>query len=385
MQSPDPTSPRPAEPAVAFARCSDYEAARVQAAVAEAVDALGGWGAFVKPGQRVLVKPNLLSDHPPEHAVTTHPEVVRAVLRGIRAAGGEPLVGDSPASAVTVPQIWAKTGFAALCREENVPLVTFEGEGARHVRRDGFEFTLSPALAKADVVVNVPKVKTHALTTLTCAVKNLYGCVPGYQKAALHKRHPRPADFGRLLRAIADEVRPALTIADGVVGMEGEGPSSGTPAALGFVAAAADPYALDLRLCAVLGMPPRGVPYLRATLADPRYADIRHLGPDVAELRPRSFRIPSTVKARLVPRWAARVVAPLLWVRPSFDGELCIRCGRCVASCPVRVLEMDKPAPRLAHPSGCIGCCCCHEMCPVKAIQMRQSPVLRLYGAFRGL
>lgn len=346
---------------------------------------MGGWSAFVKPGQRALVKPNLLSDHPPEHAVTTHPEVVRAILRGLKAAGAEPLVGDSPASAVTVAQIWEKTGFAAMCREEDVPLIAFEGEGARRVERDGFTFTLSPALAKADILINVPKVKTHALTTLTCGVKNLYGCVPGYQKAALHKRHPRPSEFGRLLRAIADEVNPTLTIADGIVGMEGEGPSSGTPAPLGFVAASPDPYALDLRLCAVLGMPPRSVPYLLAALRDDRYAAIRHVGPTATELHPVKFRIPSTMKARLVPRWLARLIAPLLWVRPVFDSALCIRCGRCVASCPVRVLDMAAPAPVLARAAQCIGCCCCHEMCPVKAIHMRQSPVLTAYGAFRGL
>jgi uncharacterized protein (DUF362 family)/NAD-dependent dihydropyrimidine dehydrogenase PreA subunit len=373
------------DPVVAFARCPDYDASSVRAAVEEAIEALGGWAAFVKPGQRVLVKPNLLSDHPPEHAVTTHPEVVRAVLRALKGVGADPMVGDSPASAVTVPQIWEKTGFAAMCREEGVPLISFEGEGARHVERDGFSFTLSPALAKADVIVSVPKVKTHALTTLTCGVKNLYGCIPGYQKAALHKRHPRPADFGRLLQAIADEVRPALTLADGIVGMEGEGPSSGTPVALGFVAASADAYALDLRLCEVLGMPPRSVPYLQRSLSDTRYAAICQLGPTAAELRPKSFRIPSTVKARLVPRWVARLVAPLLWVRPTFDAALCIRCGRCVSSCPAHVLELAKPVPVLVRPAGCIGCCCCHEMCPVKAIHMRQSRVLRAYGAFRGL
>ncbi len=375
----------PAPPTVALVRCPRYDAALVAEAVGRAVTLLGGWDFFIKPGQRVLIKPNLLSDHPPEHAVTTHPEVVRAIVRAVKAMGAVAMVGDSPASAVTVSRIWEKTGFAAMCLEEGVELVSFEGEGARQVERNGHAFSLSAALARAEVLINVPKVKTHALTTLTCGVKNLYGCIPGYQKAALHKQYPRPSDFGGLLAAVADEVRPCLTIADGIVGMEGEGPSSGTPAALGFVAASTDPYALDLQMCRVIGAPARSVPYLVRQAGNPRYAGTVLLGEQPESLRPALFCIPSTVKARLVPRWAARLVAPLLWVRPVFDPALCIRCGRCAASCPVRVLEMSRPVPLLVNPQGCIGCCCCHEMCPVKAIRMRQSPVLKAYGAFRGL
>lgn len=377
-----PQTMTPSPTPVALVRCAEYDPAVLASALDRAMSLLGGWGRFVQPGQRVLLKANLLSDHPPEHAVTTHPEVIRAVIRAVKAHGATPLVGDSPASAVSLARIWEKTGVQDLCRAEGVELVAFEGEGARRVERDGFVFTLSPALARVDAVINLPKVKTHALTTLTCGVKNLYGCIPGYQKAALHKQYPRPADFGRMLQAIADEVRPVLTLADGIVGMEGEGPASGTPAPLGFLAAAADPYALDRVVCRVLGILPRSVPYLAGRLgggSDPV------VGEAPEALRPVRFRIPSTVKARLVPAWLTRWVAPLIWVRPSFDATLCIRCGRCVNSCPVRVLAMENPVPVLVRSRQCIGCCCCHEMCPVKAVHMRQSPLLRTYGAFKDL
>lgn len=368
---------------VAFERCDGYDPARVRAAVDRAVGALGGWGAFVRPGANVLVKANLLSDHPPEDAVTTHPEVLRAVVRGLRAAGANPRVGDSPASAVALPRIWERTGVKAMCEEEGVPLVAFEGEGARTVERDGLRFTLSAALAGADALVNVAKVKTHALTTFTCGVKNLYGLVPGYQKAALHKRHPRVDDFARLLRAIEAEARPVLTLADGIVAMEGEGPASGSPVALGLVAASPDPYALDKALAETLGIPVRGIPYLRHLVRDPAYAAV--LPPGADAFRPASFRVPGTVRARLVPTPLVRLVSPLVWVRPSIDPGKCVRCGRCVASCPVKTLAMAQPVPRLARPGDCIGCCCCHEMCPAKAIEMRQSPLLRLWGAFKDL
>ena len=255
---------------VKIAGCRDYTPENVAAALSAVAD----FTQHVRPGMRVLIKPNLLSDHAPEDAVTTHPEVIRAVIRGVKAAGGIPSVGDSSASAVTLPQVWKKTGAEQVCREEDVPLISLEGEGARTVTRDGFTFTLSGALSQCDGLINVCKVKTHVLTTLTCGVKNLYGCIPGYQKAALHKMIPTPREFGRLIKAIADEVRPILTIADGIVAMEGDGPSSGTPMPLGILAASADPFALDMRLCDLLRIPRASVPYLRQSSVVPRQSKI---------------------------------------------------------------------------------------------------------------
>ncbi len=364
-----------------FGQCPDYAPENVARVVDDLLARLGGWSAFVKPGDRVLVKVNMLSDHAPEDAVTTHPEVLRAVLRGLVAAGAKPVVGDSPASAVGVKRVWKKTGILAVCEAEGISLVPFEGEGAREVERDGYRFTLSAVLHDVDKVVNLPKVKTHALMTLTCGVKNLYGLVPGYQKAVLHKRHPTTKAFAGLLRAIEAEVRPALTLADGIVGMEGEGPASGSPKALGFLAASADPYALDAAVARLLGMPLRSIPYLAHLAKGPEAS--APLPAEAEALRPASFRIPGTARTRLIPGWLVRLVSPLVWVRPGIDPAKCVRCGRCVASCPVKTLKMGDPTPALSRPSACIGCCCCHEMCPAKAIEMRQSPLLRLYGAYK--
>ena len=373
---------QPRDTRVVFQSCPDYDPARVEEAVAGAVGALGGWTAFVRPGAKVLVKANLLSDHPPEDAVTTHPAVVRAVVRGLLAAGARPLVGDSPASAVGLARIWERTGLKALCEAEGVPLVPFEG-GARTVERDGYRLALSAVLDEVDAVVSLPKVKTHALMTFTCGVKNLYGLVPGYQKATLHKLHPRVDDFAGLLRAMEAEVRPVLTLADGIVGMEGEGPASGTPKPLGFIAASPDPYALDKAVAETLGIPVRSIPYLRHLARDPAYA---HVLPENADaFRPISFKVPGTARTRLIPAPLVRLVSPLVWIRPAIDPAKCVRCGRCVASCPAKTLAMGKPTPFLSKPGACIGCCCCHEMCPAKAIEMRQSPLLRLYGAFKDL
>ncbi|MBO7654471.1 MAG: DUF362 domain-containing protein, partial [Kiritimatiellae bacterium] len=246
---------------VRFVACPDYGDA-----LSPALDRLFREVGWMTPerfaGQRVLLKPNLLTDRLPEQAVTTHPAFLRQVIRRFKALGAVVSVGDSPASTANLEQVWSKSGIGAVCREEGVPLIAFEKNGGRAVTCDGFSFSLSEPVLDTDWVVNLPKVKSHALTMLTAAVKNMYGAVPGYAKTALHKRYPKPAAFGRLLQVIWKQIPRSVTIVDGVVGMEGQGPANGRPIQLGFVAAAEDPYAMDLALCRVLGLNPARVPYL---------------------------------------------------------------------------------------------------------------------------
>ena len=374
----------PASAAVAFRACKAYDAA-LPAALDRLMDDLGGWEQRIPRGTSVLVKPNLLTDRTPEEAVTTHPALLRAVISRLQACGASVTVGDSPASAAQLARVWERTGVEAVCRELGVPLVSFEQRTARAVTRGGFTFQVAADALDAQLIVNLPKVKTHRLTTLTAAVKNLYGTLPGYQKTQRHKEYPHPAAFGRYVRALVDTLPPVMTITDGVIGMEGEGPSSGTPVALGFLAASMNPVALDLALCRALRIPARRVPYLVDDLAAGAEAGLRLVGTPLEDLSLPAIRLPPPSPMRLVPKGLIRLVAPLVWVRPWFDSA-CIRCGRCVRACPVQALRLTggEPVPRLEG-ARCIGCCCCHEVCPARAIRMRQSPLLRLVGAFKGL
>ena len=356
---------------VAFEACRDYSDS-LEDALHRLLAPLGGMAAFVQPGQSVLIKPNMLTDRAPDEAVTTHPEVVRAIVRAVRDCGGNPSVADSPASAAKLEQVWEKTGFRAMCEAEGVPLLNLERAGSLPFTVDGISFHVAKPVLEANVLISVPKVKTHTLTTLTAAVKNLYGTLPGYQKAQLHMAFPSPSEFGRMLRAISSKVRPALHIADGIIGMEGEGPAAGRPVALGFLAAATDAESLDLALCRLLGVSPAAVPYL-----DAAHFCETPLPPGFPE--PLRFRVPSTLGARLIPAPLVRLLGRLIWIRPGISEKACIQCGRCVKACPVKALALESgwAAPRLT-PSKCIGCCCCHEICPEKAISMMQSPVVRL-------
>ena len=242
----------PASRTVHVVRCADYAES-----LAPALGRLLGESPLLLDkaavrGKRVLVKPNLLTDRAPDKAVTTHPSLLRLVIRHLKSAGATVSVGDSPASAANLQSVLERTGVGEVCRDEGVPFVSFEQAGALSLESDGFRFTIAKAVAEADLVVSIPKVKSHSLTKLTAAVKNLYGAVPGYCKTTLHRLHPRPDDFGRLLKAIWRVLPRTVSIADAVVGMEGQGPANGRPANLGFLAASADPFALDIALCEIL-------------------------------------------------------------------------------------------------------------------------------------
>lgn len=370
---------------LALARCPNYEA--VGPAMERLIGLLGSVGTFVKSGQSVLIKPNLLTDRTPADAVTTHPEVVRAVIRLVRTAGGKPWVGDSPGNAAKLQRVWERTGMEAVCRAEDVPLVNLEKGGMEECVERGFRFLISKAVLAADAIINVPKVKTHILTGLTGGVKNLYGTVPGFQKIVLHRTYPRRDEFVDLLVAVYGRVKPVLSIADGVVGMEGNGPSGGTPVRLGFLAASNDAVALDVALSRLLGLEFNDVATLAAAqrchAGETDWNRIVVVGDDLDMLKPPRVCHANTVPTHSIPVWISRLLLSFLWHRPVFLQK-CVFCGLCVRSCPAGALAQASGQKPILRSSRCIECCCCHEMCPEGAIAMVPSPLFRLVKRLRG-
>ena len=366
---------------VVLIKCGSYDFQEILPAVERLFTALGGIQTFVRAGQTVLLKPNLLSSHRPDEAVTTHPEVVRALIRLVKQAGATPIVADSGASAINIESIWEKTGFRALCAEEAVPLLNLEKAGSRHFDFNGIPFSIAKPVLEADVVISVPKLKTHVLTVITNAVKNMYGTIPGYQKTMLHKQFHDPVSFGRFLASLYAIVKPSLTVSDAIIAMEGNGPSNGNPVHYGFLAASSDGVALDTLVCHWLKINPRRVPYFsflkESGAGETQWQAIDVAGDSPSQFPFRPMKLPSVFIGKTAPAWLYHWLGPLLWIRPLMN-ERCTACGLCVRSCPVSALTLIKGKPPVLIPHQCIQCCCCHEVCPAGAVILQQSLLMRL-------
>ena len=245
---------------VSLIRATSYEATALRASIESVLAPLGGINAFVKPGDRVLLKPNLLTGARPTKECVTRQELVRCVAELVIEAGGEPFFGDSPAfgSAMGVAK---SNGYLPMMTELGLPVVEFHGKRYEIASTEFNHLLLSKEAIEADVVINLPKVKSHMQLTMTLGVKNLFGCVPGKMKAWWHMEAGKSAErFGEMLVETARAISPNLTIIDGIIGHEGNGPSGGEPRLLGVLGAATDVFALDVAMLAVLNVEEHLVP-----------------------------------------------------------------------------------------------------------------------------
>lgn len=359
--------------------CDTYELDAIHQAITAVLAPLGGMGCFVRPGMRVLLKPNLLTAADPERAVTTHPAVIQAVAEIVQQAGGEVWIGDSPAgSAGKEPQVWRKSGTAEAASRTGARLLAFDG--ASWKRLNGQDYFIARPIFEADLVINLPKLKTHSFTLYTGAIKNLFGAIPGIRKRQVHYQMPWIEDFSRVLVDVLELVRPGLTILDGVLGLEGNGPGmGGTPHHYKCLAASTDPVALDSVLTRAMGY---------------RSAQVRHL----AEAGARGLGATDWEAIRIedgqqaldfgslhlpVPRWYFRVPTFMLGpmrraarTRPRLDASVCTGCGRCVEACPREAISPGN-LPRFDL-ENCIGCLCCSEVCPQGAVGVQRNFLAQL-------
>jgi uncharacterized protein (DUF362 family) len=250
---------------VSLVQATSYEQEILDAALESVLKPLGGIEAFVKPGDRVLLKPNLLTGARPGKECTTRAELVCRVAKLVKAAGGHPFLGDSPAFG-SARGVASANGYLPMLEELGVPIVELQGKRYQTVSEAFNHLLLCKEAMEADVVINLPKVKSHAQLTLTLGVKNLFGCVPGKMKAWWHMEAGKDRDrFGQMLVETARAIAPNLTIMDGIIGHEGNGPSGGEPRLLGVLGASADVFALDRAMVAVLDVDPAQVPTITAS------------------------------------------------------------------------------------------------------------------------
>ena len=368
--------------------CGTYESETVYAAVRAGVEALGGLSRFLKPEERVLVKPNLLKPADADSAVTTHPSVLRAVLRLLQEYGCASVrYGDSPGHD-TGANAMKKLGIDPGAPIHGATLAPMTEE-VRVAFPEGMTektFFFAREVTEAEAIVNVCKMKTHALMRVTGAVKNLFGLTCGHRKAREHVRFPNASVFARMLVDIHRCVKPRLHIMDGVVVMEGNGPGSGTPTPMNVLLFSADPVALDAVFCALVHVDPETVPtnvqgeamglgvwraeQIDLLLAKPGEApEPTTVGDFAARYGNPDFRADRLKKDLLT---TSLGLLERFTRRPVIHEDKCIRCGVCVAHCPVPGKALSfrngKDRPPVYDRKKCIRCYCCQEMCPQKAI-----------------
>jgi len=253
------------KPSVSLIRANSYDRTQLRTSIETLLEPLGGISAFVKPGDRVLLKPNLLTGARPTKECVTRPEIVYEVAKLVQEAGGKPFLGDGPAFG-SARGVAKANGYLPLIEELGVSIVEFSGKRYEVVGEDFNHLLLSKEAMEADVVINLPKVKSHVQLTLTMGVKNLFGCVPGKMKAWWHMEAGKDQErFGAMLVETARAISPDLTILDGIIGHEGNGPSGGEPRALGILAASNNVFALDRAIVEILNVDPAIVPTVAAS------------------------------------------------------------------------------------------------------------------------
>ncbi len=375
----EPGAPRAAgRTKVALVHCQGYEYERVESAIGRALDYIGGMSSWVRRGQIVFLKPNMLTAKKPHRAITTHPTVVEAVIREVQRAGGRVLLGDSPAGVLSsIERYWNETGYTEVAERTGAELVKLEGAGVVPRSINGRTYYISRPVAEADVVLNLAKLKTHGLTVLTGGVKNTFGAIPGFKKAELHKEAPKPLPFSEIVVDIYEAVSPAVTIMDAVVALEGDGPSTkGSPREMDLILASTDAVAIDAVAAALTGIREDKVPTTAAALRrglGTRTAGVDLIGESLADRAVPGFKHASGRLIHVVPTWVVWLFGRYLWVRPRVIRERCTSCGLCIETCPVEAINAGRDGISEIDAHECIECLACVESCPEDSIEQKVS------------
>lgn len=375
---------------VHLAACSDYDRQQVTARVRECLQATAS-ADLIRPGTRVLLKPNIINDQPPERAVCTHPEVVRAVAEWVLERGGEVTIGDQPGYALAEEALraFSNTAMIEVCEGLAVRFRLLARGGydeiqpERTFRLKTIEFARDAL--QADVIINLPKAKTHGQTVYTGAIKNMFGAISPRQRIDVHL----VGKYWALSEAIVDcyAARPPdLHFMDAVTVMEGMGPTQGKPRHLGALAASTDGVALDRVMQQLMGFAAGEVATTVAAhnlgLGENDLSQIEVAGASMADL---------AIKVEQSPVMRAEHLGPLLpllryviTARPKVEKKDCRACGACQGICPAGAVTIEDYAIIDTH--KCVECFCCQEACPYDAIQVSRPLLYRaLWRMKRGL
>lgn len=369
---------------VGISKCCDYDYENVKESCSSLMADIGGIEKYITPNSSVFVKMNLLMKKKPEEATTTHPMLLKVLCEELLKINCKVIVGDSPGGIYNekiLKGIYKTCGVEDAVKDLDVKLnydvseirvINDKAKLAKYI-------TVIKPITEVDHVISLCKLKTHMMATFTGGVKNLFGIIPGILKAEYHFKMPKIEDFTDLLVDICEYVNPSLTIMDGIVGMEGEGPSAGNPKKVGILIASKNPYALDVIACKCINLDPIKVPTIMRCIErgilDKNFSDIVVCGNDINEVIIKDFKVPNVRSISflkgILPQPIERRVNNFINPKPIFLKEKCVKCGDCEKACPPKVIKIDKNGPTVDL-DNCIRCFCCHELCPKKAVKIKE-------------
>ncbi|WP_291635229.1 DUF362 domain-containing protein [Clostridium sp.] len=370
---------------VIIEECDSYNTNAVIEKLNSGMDLIGGWQAFVKPGMKVLLKVNLIGPKSSETAAITHSEFVRAITKILNKMECTVWIGDSSGGAIAgiapTAQSFEVSGLNKVAMDESAEIKNFDREGVREcsITSDyGDKLYLAKPVFDADLVINLPKFKTHTAGIYTGAVKNVFGFIPGLKKAQYHKLLPDPKNFGIMLADIHENSKIALHIMDGITAMQGEGPTAGDVYNAKKILISTDPLALDTVAAKMIGLNIVDIPILNAArernLGEWRLENIQVCGDYSYPPVLKDFKLPKRFNSKKKQNYGALIkVIDFLKTRPKIKLSLCKQCNMCVESCPVQAI--DKETKQIDY-SKCIECMCCHELCRYKAVELKKDNII---------
>ena len=375
---------------VAVAGCPTYERADVEKAMQRVIDEIDGLGQ-IHEGMTVAIKVNLIGGLSPDKAATTHPMPLTVLCEMLKGRGAKVIIGDSPGGPFTRAALESAYKAAQLTPVIEAGATLNLDTSVANTRDDDAlvmkSFDYTAWLDQADVIINFAKLKTHAMMTMTCAVKNIFGTIPGFVKPEYHMRFPDIRDFSDMMIDLQEHFKPVLHIVDAIVGMEGNGPTNGTPKKVGAIVAGKSPYTVDLVCADLMGIGIDEVMTLRRAaergLAPSDVSKVTVLGDDHRTYAAKDYAVATSVQGidfsgkGMFNKVTAFLTRTFLTTKPMVKPSGCIGCAKCHDVCPAHAITMRDKLPVIDR-DVCIRCFCCQEYCPVGAMRIYKHPIGRL-------
>lgn len=371
---------------VSIVKCENYSSENITKAFDELFKLLGGLD-WVKPDMKIVIKANLVTFMKPEAAATTHPALLCELVKRLTEKGAKVVVGDSPGgiyNSVYVNRVYSATKMEEVKKYGGSLNENFEQSEAKFENGKVLkEFPYTSYLDDADLIINFCKLKTHGMMGMSAAVKNLFGVIPGIKKPEFHYRYPDHSDFANMLIDLNEYFKPKLNIVDAVVGMEGNGPTAGTPRKIGAILASEDPYKLDLACASIIGITKDDVPTLTESFKRgyiPESVEKLNINDDISKYYIKDYENILTHKALSFENKETlfgRTATKLLQAKPNLDSKACIGCAKCAEVCPVKAIEIVDKKAKIDR-KKCIKCFCCQEFCPKGAMKVKRTLLAKL-------